>query len=83
MTSWVSLVVQWQRIHLPIQEIPESGRSLGKGTGNPLQYSCLGKPTDRAAWAGYSPRGRKRVRYDLATKQQQKEMATCVLYTSC
>ena len=22
----------------------------GKGNGNPLQYSCLGNPTDRGAW---------------------------------
>ena len=26
------------------------GRSPGKGNGNPLQYSCLGKPMDRGAW---------------------------------
>jgi len=30
--------------------IPESGRSPGKGNGNSFQYSCLGNPTDRAAW---------------------------------
>ena len=30
--------------------IPGSGRSLGEGNGNPLQYSCLGKPMDRGAW---------------------------------
>ena len=30
--------------------IPGSGRSPGEGTGNPLQYSCLGKPMDRGAW---------------------------------
>ena len=29
--------------------IPGLGRSLGEGNGNPLQYSCLGNPTDRAA----------------------------------
>ena len=29
--------------------IPGSGRS-GEGNGNPLQYSCLGNPMDRAAW---------------------------------
>ena len=28
---------------------PESGRSPGEGNGNPLQYSCLGNPTDRGA----------------------------------
>ena len=27
--------------------IPGSGRSLGVGNGNPLQYSCLGNPMDR------------------------------------
>ena len=26
---------------------PGWGRSLGEGNGNPLQYSCLGNPTDR------------------------------------
>ena len=26
------------------------GRPLGEGHGNPLQYSCLGNPTDRGAW---------------------------------
>ena len=30
--------------------IPGSGRSLGRGNGNPLQYSCLGDPMDRGAW---------------------------------
>ena len=30
--------------------IPESGRSPGKGNGNPLQYSCLENPMDREAW---------------------------------
>ena len=26
------------------------GRSPGRGNGNPLQYSCLGNPTNRGAW---------------------------------
>ena len=30
--------------------VPKSGRSLGEGTGNPLQYSCLENPMDRGAW---------------------------------
>ena len=30
--------------------IPGSGRSLGVGNGNPLQYSCLKNPMDRGAW---------------------------------
>ena len=29
---------------------PGSGRSLGEGNGNPLQYSCLENPMDRGAW---------------------------------
>ena len=29
---------------------PGLGRSPGEGNGNPLQYSCLGKPMDRGAW---------------------------------
>ena len=30
--------------------IPGSGRSLGEGNGNPLQYSCWENPMDRGAW---------------------------------
>ena len=30
--------------------IPGSGRSPGKGNGNPLQYSCLENFMDRGAW---------------------------------
>jgi len=30
--------------------IPGTGRSAGDGNGYPLQYSCLGNPTDRGAW---------------------------------
>ena len=29
--------------------IPESKTALGKGDGNPLQYSCLENPMDREA----------------------------------
>ena len=32
--------------------IPGSGRSPGKGNGNPLQYSCLENPVERGTcWA--------------------------------
>ena len=32
--------------------IPGSGRSPGRGHGNPFQYSCLDNPVDRRArWA--------------------------------
>ena len=30
--------------------IPQSGRPLREGNGNPLQYSCLGNPMDRGIW---------------------------------
>ena len=30
--------------------IPELGRSLGEGNGNPRQYSCLENPMERGAW---------------------------------
>ena len=35
--------------------IPESGRSLGGGHGNLLQYSCLGNPMHRGYWQANSP----------------------------
>ena len=35
--------------------IPGSGRSPGRGQGNPVQYSCLENPMDRGAWWAYSP----------------------------
>ena len=52
--SQVTLVVQ----NLPASAgdvkdvglIPGSGRSLGGGHGNPLQYSCLESPMGRGAW---------------------------------
>ena len=33
-----------------VGSIPGLGRSPGEGNGNPLQYSCLGNPTDRGTW---------------------------------
>ena len=51
-------------------------RSLGEddypreGNGNPLQYSCQGNPMDGGAWWLTVHGGHKRVRHDLATKQQ-------------
>ena len=50
--------------------IPVSGRFPGEGNGNPLQYSCLGNPMDRGVCDPIRPGGCKRVRHDLATKQQ-------------
>ena len=33
-----------------LDSTPGSGRSPGKGNGNPLQYSCLENPLDRGTW---------------------------------
>ena len=48
--------------------IPGWGRSLGRGHGNPLQYSCLENP-DRHRCLQMV--GRWRVRHDWATKQRR------------
>ena len=40
--------------------IPASGRSLGGGNGNPVQYSCLENPMERSLM-GYSPWSRKEL----------------------
>ena len=37
--------------------IPGLGWSPGEENGNPLKYSCLGNPTDRAARRAYCPQG--------------------------
>ena len=52
---------------------PRLVRSPGGGHGNPLQYSCVGNPMDRGAWqrSPDSPWGCKKVRHNLATKQQK------------
>ena len=56
----------------------ESESSLGwedcprERNGNPLQYCCLGNLMSRGAWwVTNSSWSCKRVRYDLATKQQK------------
>ena len=41
--------------------IPGWGSSLGGGNGSPVQYSCLGKSTDRRAGLDYSPWGLKKL----------------------
>ena len=49
------------------------GRSPGKGSGNPLQYSCLGNLMDKGAWWA-TVHGVKRVGHDFVTKQKQVKM---------
>ena len=44
--------------------MPGSGRSLGRGRGNPLQYSCMKNPMDRGAWQATVHRGSQRVGHD-------------------
>ena len=44
------------------------GSSPGEGSGNPLQYSCLGNPMDRRAWQAAVHGVTNRS--DLVTKQQ-------------
>ena len=56
--------------------IPESGRSLGEGNGNPLQYSCLGNPMGRRIWRA-TVHGVIQ-RHNLTTKQQQQLFLTHV-----
>ena len=41
-----------------------SGKSPGRGNGNPLQYSCLDNPIDSGAWWATVLGGHKRVRHD-------------------
>ena len=48
--------------------IPGSGRSSGEGHGNPLQYSCLGDPTDREAWQA--------MVFGVAKEMQQQHLVT-------
>ena len=38
------------RRHRVAGSVPGSGRALGEGHDNPLQYSCLENPMDREAW---------------------------------
>ena len=33
-----------------LYSVPGSGKSLGEGNGNPLQYSCLENSMDRGTW---------------------------------
>ena len=47
--------------------IPGSGRSLGEGNGNPLQYSCLENSMDRGTWLA-TVHGVARVGHDLVAK---------------
>ena len=58
--------------------IPELGRSHGEVNGNPLQYSCLGNPMDRAAWHAALHGVMKE--WDTTLIKQQKQQH---LYSPC
>ena len=60
--------------------IPGSGRSPGIGNGNPLQYSCLGNPMDRAVWWG-TVHGVTRVRHNRAPECTQRPCSPLRLTT--
>ena len=49
--------------------ISDTGRSLGVGNGNPLQYSCLGNPMTEEAF-GLQSMGFQRVRNNLAAEHE-------------
>ena len=46
-----------------VGSVPGSGRSLGEGHDNPLQYSCLGNLMDKGAWEA-TIQGVARVGYE-------------------
>ena len=54
--------------------IPGSEKSSVEENDNPIQYACLENLMNRRSWAGYSPWRCKRVRHNLANKQQQNLM---------
>ena len=74
-------VAQWWRICLPRRRdlglIPGSGRPPGKGSGNPLQYSCLGNPMGRGAWWATFHGVAKELRHDLATCGSAGKESAC------
>ena len=65
-----SLVAQWQRIHLPIQETQVWSLDTLDAC-QPTPVFLPGKSQEQRHLAGYSPLGHKRVVYDVETEQQQ------------
>ena len=50
--------------------IPGSGRSPREGNGYPTPVLLTGKSHGQRSLAGYSPWGRRRLKWDLGTKKQ-------------
>ena len=55
--------------------IPASGRSPGKGSSYPLQYSYLGNPMDRGTWQA--------TVHGVAKSQTQLNDKSFYFYTIC
>ena len=76
---WASLVAQMVKNLPAMQDDPgsilRSGRSSGGGNGNPLQYSCLGNPIDRAAWEATIHGVAKSQQTQWATNKTKNKMA--------
>ena len=59
--------------------IPGSGRSPGKGNGNPLQYSCLENPMDGGTWQAIVHRtGKGQFSFHSQRKAMTKNVQTNV-----
>ena len=75
--TWAFLVAQWPRACLPTQETQATRvRSLGQEDPlgrkwQPLQYSCLGSPTDGEAQQA-AVHGATKESHSLETEQQQQ-----------
>ena len=64
--------------------IPELGRSLGVGNGNPLQYCCLENSMDRGAWrAIYNPWGHKESDTTEHASMHAAFSSACVYFYQC
>ena len=72
-----------------LSSIPGSGRSLGEGNGNPLQYSCLENPMEGRSLVGYSPWGHKesdmaeRLHFIAELEIKEHDVSCLVLSWDC
>ena len=57
-----------------VGSVPGLGRFPEEGNGNPLQYFCLGNPTDRRSLADYIVHGITWSQTRLTTEQQYSEV---------
>ena len=67
------MVKNWPASVGDVGSISGSGRSPGRGNGNPLQYSCLENSTDRGAWWG-------RKELDMTEHAHQRYMCSLPCY---